>query len=283
MPGENPSTEATRREGTNHMRNFFMDSRYSKYPPSSMVIEDITDYCTPLDHVVVDRDVLNIINFIFDEDTLNENFARNFSSHAKYIFGGPRYPEEAVTRFGYGLPNPNNGQGRAYAPGFVPPANDNNEIANSEDVAGEEKQSGETTSTNNAGISTSNSTDHDVFEERESSEQVEDNSMSNNMDTGTDELEVVEDPEANNATNTNKKRSVSAELLLTEEVNNGKKKKSSDYASNNNGKDGDEKSEAHISSKDAQENESKPPARRSTRASSQKKDDSFPIGHTEEV
>ena len=126
VPGEAPSTEVTRREGLNHMRNFFMDSRYSKYPPSSMTTEDITDYATSLDHLVMDRDVINIINFIFDKDILNENFAKNFPDHACLVFGGPRYTQDAVMQFGYGKPNPNNSDGCAYAPGFVPPTDNGN-------------------------------------------------------------------------------------------------------------------------------------------------------------
>ena len=142
-PGNVPSTSATRIDGLNLLRNLFMDNRYSKHPPNSMSTEDATDYETPMDRLFPDNDVINVINFIFDPDVLNPTFARSYSDHAQFIFGGPRYSETAVTRLGFGTPNPMNGPNGNYAPNFIPPGRS---LANQQEPAAEDSNKSKTNS-----------------------------------------------------------------------------------------------------------------------------------------
>lgn len=110
VPDELPSTEATRRDGMEQLKLFLTNVRYTKYPPAAIQCIDETDLQTPLDRLLRDNDVVEFVSFIFDEDTLNNEFAINFPDHAALVFGGPSYPEIAITKLGY-----NN---RGLAPGF---------------------------------------------------------------------------------------------------------------------------------------------------------------------
>ena len=121
VPGGTISTAESRREGMQILKSFFMDSRFTKYPPQSIEISDQTlPQPMPMQHYFLDRDIIRVLEHVVDPEVFNSNFFRNFPECAALAFPGPIFPNEAVTALGFGTPNPHNGPHGAYAPNFVP-------------------------------------------------------------------------------------------------------------------------------------------------------------------
>ena len=121
---EEPSSPTTRQRGLQELKRFFQNPRHTNYPPEEILMEDITDPEHPpsLDRIVRAGDVMHVGQYIFEPEDFDINFYTNFPHHARYVFGGPDYSMSAITRLGYPSVNPRNGNGVAYHPNFVPPA-----------------------------------------------------------------------------------------------------------------------------------------------------------------
>ena len=123
VPGDNPSTPETRREGTEILKALFLDLRYTQYPPKSIACADITN-AEPMamQNFFLDRDILRLIRHCVGEDDYNPRFFSEFPDHARVIFPGPTYPADAVVQLGFGYPVPR----PSHAPGFEPGPQPNN-------------------------------------------------------------------------------------------------------------------------------------------------------------
>lgn len=148
VPGQNPSTPHTRRDGLRLLRGFFMSSEYSKYPPHDIVTVDLTDPENPvsMDQFILDENIMTLIPMLFPPETANTSFAREYPDVARVFFSGDSFPSDAIAMYGYG--NGDIGQGRrvqdigAFAPGFNPGEQDpNNNNADSEDEEAAEEGS----------------------------------------------------------------------------------------------------------------------------------------------
>ena len=169
IPGMNPSTNSTRIQGLQQLKELFLDDRYSKYPPKSILTEDITDLETPMDRMFCDRDVMILLNFAFDPDTLNSSFAADFPDHARLVFGGPRYPAEAVNRLGYVFSNTITGPDGSYAAGFSPQAG--NAVSKKEDLSAEQGKKEDSDDESGKSEDDGKHADEKAFDEDEDSDQ----------------------------------------------------------------------------------------------------------------
>lgn len=104
VPNQEPSTPATRTEGLRILKNFFMSSEWSKFPPRDIVTVDMTntDDPIPLDHFFLDEQVALFIKDIFPDEVANDRFAVDYPDVAKMFFSRDLFPPEAVTQYGYG-------------------------------------------------------------------------------------------------------------------------------------------------------------------------------------
>lgn len=77
---DGPSTSASRQEALNKLKNFFLDPKYSTYPPLNIDTVDITNTEHPesLDNYFTDKDIELIMKEDFVEDDLTSNFVTNF-------------------------------------------------------------------------------------------------------------------------------------------------------------------------------------------------------------
>ena len=133
------STEATRQQLLAGLSSFLKDEAHSMYPPSDVIQIDNTDETvapTPLDHFLLDADVVGVMGMLFPDEVLTKTFATDFPEIAGLFFGGPRYPQMAVMQLGYGTHIP------GVAPGFVlPPQGGSNPVASN--GAGDKKEAKE--------------------------------------------------------------------------------------------------------------------------------------------
>ena len=106
----NPTTPQTRQEGLSFLRRFFMNKEYSKYPPNDINTVDMTNEqdLMPMDHLLMDQHVMALLDRTIPTDHANRRFFTNHRAFASLFFGGPVYPPEAITTYGYGttLPPP---------------------------------------------------------------------------------------------------------------------------------------------------------------------------------
>lgn len=107
IPDNNPSTEATRSQALQVMKDFFMDSTYSKYPPSSIATCDVTHPEKPLsmDNFLLSTDVLALMKDIIPEESLDGTFYHAYNDVACAFFSGTA-PLEARMHFGFPTPPP---------------------------------------------------------------------------------------------------------------------------------------------------------------------------------
>ena len=139
VPGGNPSSVETRREGMEFLKAFFIDPRNTRYPPKSIECMDHTsERPSAMQHFFIDRDILRILARVVDEEFHNPMFYRSFPNHAAVAFPGPTFPADAVMALGFGNPNPFNHDCGAYAPNFVPGAQNNVPQGRSGDATNEE-------------------------------------------------------------------------------------------------------------------------------------------------
>ena len=123
VPEGNPSSAQTRKEGLNVLESFFKHKKTSKFPPTQIRTADLTaDPPKALNEYVLDKDIFILLGNIFEEEVLNRDFVSTFPEISRVIFRGPSYPEEAVSRLGFGHIHTSTSSG-SYAPGFFPVGN----------------------------------------------------------------------------------------------------------------------------------------------------------------
>ena len=97
------STEETRKEGLAVLKAFFLDRKFTDYPPAEINCLDGSDpkHPQPLDHFLQDSDIVSIIEEHVDESHLNTEFYENFEACAKNMWAGPNYPSYALLTLGF--------------------------------------------------------------------------------------------------------------------------------------------------------------------------------------
>ena len=126
VPGGNVTSRETRFEGMNRLSNFFSSKKASKYPPASIRLTDETaDPPKALDEYLLDKDIFKLLGSIFEEDVLAPTFYSTFPEIAAVLFGGPIYSPEAIAKLGFGQVNTSQAGRGSYAPGFIPPVDEN--------------------------------------------------------------------------------------------------------------------------------------------------------------
>ena len=92
------STAETRIEGLKILKEFFMSTETTAYPPKDIIMQDQTHPTQPhaLGNFLQDNDVMEILKDTFDECHLFEDFFEMFTELAATIWSGPPYPECAV-------------------------------------------------------------------------------------------------------------------------------------------------------------------------------------------
>ena len=97
------STEETRKEGLAVLKAFFLDKKFTDYPPVDINCLDASDPKDPqpLDHFLQDHDIVSIIEEHVDESHLNQDFYSKFEACAKKIWEGPNYPAYAFSTLGF--------------------------------------------------------------------------------------------------------------------------------------------------------------------------------------
>ena len=108
LPNGAYSTRESIQQGQSALRVFFMNDNYSLYPPAAITCIDATNYesPTPLDHFLLDADVMAVMNLIFDHTILTPTFVRTYPALAGMFFSGPVYSQLAVETLGYGSTQP---------------------------------------------------------------------------------------------------------------------------------------------------------------------------------
>lgn len=89
-PPEGDSTKTTREKGLHAMKAFLQDKRFSKFPPTEIDIQDLTNYEEPfprtMDDYMMNSDIKAAIEQACDPDDLDEDFKTNFPDCAKCIW-----------------------------------------------------------------------------------------------------------------------------------------------------------------------------------------------------
>lgn len=82
---EEPTTSDERMEALTKLRGFFLDSRYSRYPPSKIVLEDLTNSgnAASLDNYFLDEEIETIMREDILEEDLKSSFADDFPDLAE--------------------------------------------------------------------------------------------------------------------------------------------------------------------------------------------------------
>ena len=102
FPPQLVSTKETRNAGLNAVRDFLMDGRFSRYPPSSIDIRDLTDYDTSddpqsMDQFMMNSDIKEAIIQECSEVDLDEEFFENFPETARNIWQSPHFGDYGAT------------------------------------------------------------------------------------------------------------------------------------------------------------------------------------------
>ena len=122
LPDGSFSTPNSLEQGMTGLKNYFMNSAYSLYPPSDITCIDATNSDAPLslDRFICDVDVPAVLRMVIEPGLTTDTFATDYPDVASMFYGGPIYPQTAVQDFGYGIVTP---RVVGLAPGFVlPPA-----------------------------------------------------------------------------------------------------------------------------------------------------------------
>jgi hypothetical protein len=89
-PPEEESTKTTREKGLHAIKTFLQDKRFSKFPPSEIDIQDLTNhedkFPRAMDDYMMNTDIKAAIEQACDPDDLDENFKTNFPDCAKCIW-----------------------------------------------------------------------------------------------------------------------------------------------------------------------------------------------------
>jgi hypothetical protein len=86
-PPENESTERTRQDGLRILKDFFMSTNASLYPPSSIkVVDETTDVPSVLEDFFLDADIEEIVKASFDTKDLNDEFYVKYRALSETIY-----------------------------------------------------------------------------------------------------------------------------------------------------------------------------------------------------
>ena len=97
-PKERESTAQTRKEGLELIGSFFMDPKFSKFPPVAIEKIDQTDEDDPcpLDTFFKDEDIEEFMRTDVAEKELDSDFVEKYSDFAKLCWSGNHYSDFAV-------------------------------------------------------------------------------------------------------------------------------------------------------------------------------------------
>ncbi len=88
-PPEGESTKTTREKGLHAMKAFLQDKKFSKFPPTEIDIQDLTnyeeDFPRTMDDYMMNSDIKAAVEQACDPDDLDEDFKKNFPDCAKCI------------------------------------------------------------------------------------------------------------------------------------------------------------------------------------------------------
>jgi hypothetical protein len=91
-PQDGVSTSTTRAAGMLGLKNFLMDKRFTKYPPTFIETVDLSDYDTTnptsMDHYLLNKDIEQLLKQDLDELVLDDDFKKEFPDVAKLIWTG---------------------------------------------------------------------------------------------------------------------------------------------------------------------------------------------------
>ena len=92
-PPEEEATPETTEEGLSILSEFFRDTRYSTYPPETILTMDCsTDEDPPaLDQFFLDQDIKSLMEEDIDAEHLDSNFYTNFPDFARKCWAGTHY------------------------------------------------------------------------------------------------------------------------------------------------------------------------------------------------
>ena len=89
-PPEGESTKTTREKGLHAMKAFLQDKKFSKFPPTEIDIQDLTnyeeDFPRTMDDYMMNSDIKAAVEQACDPDDLDEDFKKNFPDCAKCIW-----------------------------------------------------------------------------------------------------------------------------------------------------------------------------------------------------
>lgn len=90
-PPQLVSTAQTRQDGLNAMRDFLMDSRFSRYPPSLIEVRDLTDHAESevpqsMDNFMMNADIKAAVIQELSEIDLDDDFKINFPKESRYMW-----------------------------------------------------------------------------------------------------------------------------------------------------------------------------------------------------
>ena len=96
VPGE-LSTKQSRAHGLAVLSKFLNGTDNTKYPGPAIPTLDCTNESDPhaLDMFFLDKDIVDIIQRVFDESDLNKDFYSTYKSLALKLWSGENYPEYA--------------------------------------------------------------------------------------------------------------------------------------------------------------------------------------------